>query len=74
MLPFMKRQRKTGQQKMRDYRDRLRNAGLRPIQVWVPDIRSPGFAATLRMQVRAVDAGNEAAMTDFIQQEIDQKT
>jgi len=26
------------------HRDGLRNAGLRPIQLWVPDTRQPSFA------------------------------
>jgi hypothetical protein len=31
-------------------RDALRMAGLRPIQIWVPDTRRPGFAAECRRQ------------------------
>lgn len=36
--------------RMKQYRDRLRAAGLRPIQLWVPDTRAPGFAAECRRQ------------------------
>ena len=32
-------------QKVQAHRERLRARGLRPIQVWVPDTRSPKFAA-----------------------------
>lgn len=32
------------------YRAATRAAGLRPIQVWVPDTRKPGFAAECRRQ------------------------
>ena len=32
----------------------LRAAGLRPIQIWVPDTRRPGFAEECRRQARAV--------------------
>jgi hypothetical protein len=35
-------------------------AGLRPVQIWVPDTRSPGFAAKCRRQARAVAAGDPA--------------
>lgn len=28
----------------------LRAAGLRPVQIWVPDTRQPGFAAECRRQ------------------------
>jgi len=31
-------------------RDALRMAGLRPIQLWVPDTRRPGFADECRRQ------------------------
>jgi hypothetical protein len=29
-------------------RDKLRAAGLRPVQIWVPDTRRPGFAEECR--------------------------
>lgn len=64
----MARQPKTGKQKMRDYRERMRAAALRPIQIWVPDIRSRGFAANLRRQVNALDTRREADVLDFIEQ------
>ena len=35
-------------------RDALRNSGLRPVQIWVPDTRQPGFAAECRRQALAV--------------------
>ena len=38
--------------KMKAYRARLRKAGLRPVQLWVPDTRKPGFAAEARRQSR----------------------
>ena len=39
-------------------RDALRAAGLRPIQIWVPDSRLPGFAKECRRQARAVAAAD----------------
>lgn len=36
------------------YRDKLRAAGLRPVQIWVPDTRRPGFAEECRRQSRAL--------------------
>ncbi len=44
-------------------REALRAAGLRPIQIWVPDTRRPGFAEECRRQSRLValnDAGDSA--------------
>jgi len=34
------------------HRDALRMAGLRPVQIWVPDTRRPGFAKECRRQCR----------------------
>jgi hypothetical protein len=36
--------------KVRAYRERLRKQGLRPIQIWVPDMRSPEFVKEARRQ------------------------
>lgn len=33
-------------------RNVLREAGLRPVQIWVPDTRRPGFAVACRRQSR----------------------
>lgn len=38
------------------HRAELRRRGLRPIQIWVPDTRAPGFAEEARRQSRLVDA------------------
>ena len=35
---------KSSRDKVRTHRKRLRQQGLRPIQIWVPDMRSPAFA------------------------------
>jgi len=40
--------------KVRDHRERLRGKGLRPIQIWVPDVRSPAFRAEAQRQSAAV--------------------
>lgn len=53
--------------KVRKHRERLRRQGLRPIQIWVPDVRSEGFAAEAREQSRAVARSRRArADQDFI--------
>lgn len=54
--------------KMRQYRRRLRSAGLRPIQIWIPDTRRPAVAAEFRRQSRVASAGpDEQAVLDFIE-------
>ena len=40
--------------KVRAHRDRLRRRGLRPIQIWVPDVRSPAIEAEAHRQSLAV--------------------
>ena len=40
--------------KMSAYRRRLRAQGLRPIQLWVPDLRDPKRLEQLRADVRAL--------------------
>ena len=49
--------------KVRRHRARLRARGLRPLQVWVPDTRAPGFAEEARRQALAV-ARSEHAEAD----------
>jgi Antitoxin MazE-like len=41
---------RSSRDKVRTYRERLRAQGLRPIQIWVPDTRSPEFAAEAQRQ------------------------
>lgn len=43
-------------QRVQRRRDKLRAAGLRPIQIWVPDTRAPGFAEECERQCRVVAA------------------
>ena len=46
--------RKATREKVRAYRERLRRQGLRPVQIWVPDVRSPGFQSEAHRQSAAV--------------------
>lgn len=41
-------------QRVAKHRKALRAAGLRPIQIWVPDVRSKGFVAQAHRQSLAV--------------------
>lgn len=36
------------------YRERMRVMGLRPVQIWVPDTRRPGFEKECRRQSRLI--------------------
>jgi Antitoxin MazE-like len=40
--------------KVQEHRERLRSQGLRPIQIWVPDVRAPSFRSEAHRQSLAV--------------------
>lgn len=43
-----------------EHRARLRAQGMRPVQIWVPDDRSPGFAEEAHRQSRAVSMSSQS--------------
>ena len=45
---------KPSRMKVRAHRERLRAQGLRPIQIWVPDVRAPAFRSEAHRQSLAV--------------------
>ena len=59
---------KSSREKVRRHRERLRQQGLRPIQIWVPDVRAPSFRVQAHRQSLAVA---ESAMADEDQVFID---
>ena len=44
------KQRSRVSERVAKYRSTLRAAGFRPVQIWVPDVRRPGFATECRRQ------------------------
>jgi hypothetical protein len=46
--------------KVREHRERLRAQGLRPIKIWVPDVRSPAFRSEAHRQSAAVAASADS--------------
>ena len=49
------------------YRQRLRAEGLRPVQLWVPDVRHPAFGATLKKEMASLNANHEQEALSFIE-------
>ena len=49
--------------KVSEHRARLRSLGLRPIQIWVPDVRAHSFQVEAKRQ-SAVVAKSELALED----------
>jgi hypothetical protein len=67
---------KTNSQIVRDHRSRLRSQGLRAVQLWLPDSRTPAFAEQVAHDMRALaelppeddallDAFEHSAVEDF---------
>jgi len=51
------------------HRAALRAQGLRPIQLWIPDTRTPEFAEQARREALAIKASAEsAAVMDWIEE------
>ena len=44
---------------MQRRRDKLKAAGLRPVQIWVPDVRATGFAQECARQARLIQATDD---------------
>ena len=50
-------------ERVKRHRASLRAAGLRPVQIWVPDTRREGFAAECRRQSRLLHGDPEEDAT-----------
>ena len=60
--------------RVRKHRLALRVAGLRPVQLWVPDTRHPSFVALCREQsAKLANEPQEAKIGDWIEDISDQK-
>lgn len=59
--------------RVQKHRDALRMAGLRPVQIWVPDTRRPDFPDECRRQSRLVAQADMAdtEMLDFMDQALE---
>lgn len=59
--------RAANRRKVREHRQRMRAMGMRPIQIWVPDVHAPGFEAEARRQSLLVaQSPEEAEIQAFI--------
>jgi hypothetical protein len=62
--------RKSSQAKVSEHRRRLRTQGLRPIQIWVPDVRAPRFKAEAHRQSLAVATSLQASEDQYFIDEV----
>jgi Protein of unknown function (DUF3018) len=51
---------RSSREKIRAHRARLRKQGLRPVQMWVPDVRSKAFARDAHRQSLAIARSEHA--------------
>lgn len=55
-------------ERVKQYRERMRAAGFRPVQLWVPDVRDPEFRKRARAASRAVNRADRAEdIMDFLE-------
>ena len=56
--------------RVQKHRNALRMAGLRPVQIWVPDTRRPDFAAECQRQCRLAAQADmvDTDMQDFMEE------
>lgn len=58
---------KTASERVQKYRAAQRKAGLRPVQIWVPDTRREGFAEECRRQSLLLhDDPHEREINDWL--------
>ncbi|MGV0795270.1 antitoxin MazE family protein [Mycolicibacterium sp. XJ1819] len=50
----------TVKERVGEYQQRMRERGLRPLQVWVPDVRTETFAAEAHRQASLVARADES--------------
>jgi hypothetical protein len=65
---------KTNAERVQKHRAGLRASGLRPVQIWVPDTRSSGFASECRRQSLALQGDpQEADILNWLEAAADTK-
>ena len=63
----MQPKRHTARETASRYRARMRDQGFRPLQLWVPDTRSPKFAAECRRQSLTIARSPEGGVESFLE-------
>lgn len=60
--------------RVQKHRAALRESGLRPVQIWVPDTRRPGFAEECRRQSQLMlDDDHELETIDWLEAAADRE-
>ena len=65
MLPMAQ----SATEKMRTYRQNLRQRGMKLLQLWVPDPAAPGYAKAMQRQCKLLNQhGSTGSDTDWIEE------
>ena len=59
-MEVTKKKASPGRERVSSHRARLRAQGMRPVEVWMPDVRSPQFVAEAHRQSAAVASSTHA--------------
>ena len=60
--------------RVQKHRAALRESGLRPVQIWVPDTRRPGFAEECRRQSLLLQGdSHEQETSDWLEATVDRE-
>ena len=60
--------------RVQKHRAAMRESGLRPVQIWMPDTRRPGFAEECRRQSQLMqDDNHEQEITDWLEAAADRE-
>ncbi|MGH8133940.1 MAG: antitoxin MazE family protein [Steroidobacteraceae bacterium] len=62
----MAAKRKSAQESVRAYRQRMRRNGFRQVNLWVPDTRSPEFIRECRRQSRLASAARQRVVNELL--------
>ncbi|NTW53907.1 MAG: antitoxin MazE family protein [Chlorobaculum sp.] len=61
-------------ERVKQHREKLRQSGLRPVQLWVPDTRRPGFELECRRQSNLLKGdAQEKEMLEFLEEAADRE-
>lgn len=55
----------TPNDRMESYRNRMKEKGLRPVQIWVPNTRLDSFQKHLKSQINGLNIEHESSVLEF---------
>ena len=62
----------TTAERVKKHRDNLRRKGLKPVQIWVPDVSKEGFKDSCKQQaILAKQSDRDASVDNFLEETAD---